>query len=82
MSYLPGKLFCSYMYATADLTMLTFFRVVRASLGAMSTTQEVDTFLSFLHSTFVEKEERRHHRVSPLHVVDVEMEREPAYSTG
>lgn len=32
-------------------------RVVRASLGAMSTGQDVDRFLAFLHETFVTRED-------------------------
>ncbi|KAH8891010.1 PLP-dependent transferase [Thozetella sp. PMI_491] len=33
--------------------------VVRASLGAMSTSRDVDAFVSFLHKTFVQKEQHR-----------------------
>jgi hypothetical protein len=57
-------------------------RVVRASLGAMSTTQEVDTFVSFLHGAFIEA--RLRHGASTSSG-ETEMDRgvmEPAYSTG
>lgn len=58
--------------------------MVRASLGAMSTMQEVDTFVSFLNDAFVEKGGRMHRGMdSP--VLHPEMERrqlEPAYSVG
>ncbi|KAK0632380.1 pyridoxal phosphate-dependent transferase [Immersiella caudata] len=55
--------------------------VVRASLGAMSTNQEVDTFVSFLRSAFIEG--RLHHGASASG--EPEMDRgaiQPAYSTG
>ncbi|KAK0655738.1 pyridoxal phosphate-dependent transferase [Cercophora newfieldiana] len=55
--------------------------VVRASLGAMSTTQDVDAFVSFLHGAFIEG--RLHQRVPPE--METEMEHvtpQPAYSTG
>lgn len=35
----------------------SFPSVVRASLGAMSTRQDVDRFLAFLHETFVARED-------------------------
>ena len=36
-------------------------RVVRASLGAMSTTADVDSFVTFLHQAFIENNDHHHH---------------------
>lgn len=39
--------------------------VVRASLGAMSTKKDVDTFISFLDEVFVEGRQTIHHHQQP-----------------
>lgn len=43
----------SHTVVSEHYVKFSFHSVVRASLGAMSTRQDVDRFLTFLHETFV-----------------------------